>query len=52
MIDEVSFESPRGFLGTVVNRFFLTGYMKALILKRNETIRSYAESNKWEALLG
>ena len=52
MIDEVSFESPRGFLGTLANRLFLTSYMKTLLLKRNETIRAYAESTKWEALLG
>lgn len=52
MIDEVSFETPHGFLGKLVNRFFLSSYMKALVLKRNETIRTYAESNKWEALLG
>ncbi|MBK8087817.1 MAG: SRPBCC family protein [Chitinophagaceae bacterium] len=52
MIDEVSFESPHGYLGKVVNRFYLTGYMKSLIQKRNKTIRLYAESNKWEALLG
>ena len=51
MIDEVLFESPHGFLGRLLNRFFLTGYMKKLLLKRNESIRTYAESNKWEALL-
>ncbi len=52
MIDELSFESPHGFLGKLVNRLYLTGYMKALVQKRNETIRLYAETNKWEALLG
>lgn len=52
MIDEISFESPHGFLGKMVNRFYLTGYMKSLVQKRNETIRAYAESSKWEALLG
>lgn len=51
MIDEILFESPHGFLGRLLNRFFLTGYMKKLLLKRNESIRTYAESNKWEALL-
>lgn len=52
MIDEVSFESPHGVFGKILNRLFLTGYMKTLILSRNETIRTYAESTKWEALLG
>ena len=52
MIDEFSFESPHGVFGKILNRLFLTSYMKTLILKRNETIRAYAESTKWEALLG
>lgn len=52
MIDELQFETPYGILGKIVNRFYLTTYMKSLLMQRNETIRTYAESTKWEALLG
>jgi ligand-binding SRPBCC domain-containing protein len=51
MIDELSFEVPYGFIGKIVSRIYLTGYMKTLIEKRNSTIRQYAESTKWQALL-
>lgn len=51
MIDEVYFESPYGFLGRLFNRLYLTGYMKALVEKRNNTILEYAQSRKWEVLL-
>ena len=51
MIDEIHFESPYGFFGKIFNRLYLTNYIKALIEKRNKTIRAYAESSKWRALL-
>ena len=51
LIDKITFESPYGVVGKIFNRFYLTNYMKALIEKRNKTIRSYAESSKWRALL-
>jgi ligand-binding SRPBCC domain-containing protein len=51
MIDEMSFEAPYGFAGKLFCRFYLAGYMKKLLQKRNKTIQEYAESTKWEALL-
>lgn len=51
MIDEVLFETPFGVFGKLLNRLYLTNYMKALIELRNKTIREYAETSKWEALL-
>lgn len=51
MIDEVAFEAPYGSLGKFFSRIYLTGYLKQLIEKRNNTIREYAESTKWQALL-
>jgi ligand-binding SRPBCC domain-containing protein len=51
VIDTLRFESPFGFIGNLVNSFYLTGYMKRLLQQRNKTIKEYAESKKWEALL-
>jgi len=51
VIEELEFESPYGLLGQLLNRFYLTLYMKRLLEQRNHTIREYAESKKWEALL-
>jgi ligand-binding SRPBCC domain-containing protein len=51
VIDHLEFESPYGFIGKLFNQFFLTNYMKRLLLQRNKTIKEYAESKKWEALL-
>ncbi len=52
VIEELQFQSPYGLLGRLVNHFYLTGYLKRLLEQRNQTIREYAESKKWEALLG
>ncbi len=51
MIDEVDFEVPYGIIDRAVNRIYLTGYLKNLIEKRNTTIKAYAETTKWQALL-
>lgn len=51
MIDHVTFESPYGSLGKLLNRFYLTNYMKSLFATRNDTIKEYAESTKWQVLL-
>ncbi len=51
MIDELAFETPYGSVGKVFNRIYLTNYMKSLVEQRNNTIREYAESTKWQALL-
>ena len=47
MIDLFYFETPYGRLGRVLNKVYLTGYMKKLLEQRNKTIKEYAESDKW-----
>ncbi|HEX4958452.1 MAG TPA: SRPBCC family protein [Lacibacter sp.] len=51
VIDTLHFESPYGFIGKLINRFYLTHYMKQLLQQRNLVIKEYAETKKWEALL-
>lgn len=51
MIDLVTFESPYGIIGQLINRFYLTEYLTRLLLTRNEVIKEYAESKKWIGML-
>ena len=51
LIDLFHFESPYGGLGKLVNRLFLTDYLKKLLESRNDVIREYAESEKWKFIL-
>jgi len=51
MIDIFSFESPYGGLGKLVNTVYLTRYMQSLLEQRNNMIKDYAESSKWQNLL-
>jgi len=51
LIDLFHFESPYGGLGRLVNRLFLTDYLKKLLESRNDVIREYAESEKWKFIL-
>lgn len=51
MIDLVNFETPYGFLGKIANSIFLRSYIEKLLLKRNEVIKTYAESAKWKTIL-
>ncbi|MBX9783359.1 MAG: SRPBCC family protein [Chitinophagaceae bacterium] len=51
VIDILRFESPYGVIGKLFNTVYLSRYLKQLIEQRNKTIREYAESKKWEALL-
>ncbi len=51
MIDLVNFESPYALVGKIFNRVYLTRYMKNLLIKRNEVIKEYAETQKWKAIL-
>ncbi|TAL43092.1 MAG: cell division protein [Chitinophagaceae bacterium] len=52
VIDIISFESPYGWLGQLVNKFYLTSYLEKMVIHRNEVIKQYAGSEKWRALLG
>ena len=52
MIDEFDYVSPLGFIGRIVDAVVLKRYMTKLLIKRNDTIKSFAESDKWKKLLG
>lgn len=47
MVDHFYFQSPYGLLGDAADLIFLKRYLKNLLIRRNETIREYAESDKW-----
>lgn len=52
VIDIVRFETPYGWLGELINKFYLTSYLEKMIIHRNEVIKQYAVSEKGKALLG
>lgn len=51
MIDHFSFRSPLGIAGKLVDKLFMQSYMKQLLIKRNETIKTIAESEEWKSYL-
>jgi hypothetical protein len=51
MTDDFIFESPLGVLGCLANTIILTSYLKKLLVKRNEIIKEYAESDLWKKVL-
>lgn len=51
MIDRVDFQSPLGFLGVIVDRLFLTSYMRRFIVQRNRVLKQTAESDAWKKYL-
>lgn len=51
MIDHFYYESPLGILGDAVDILFLKGYLTRLLEQRNETLKSYAETDKWMEIL-
>ncbi len=51
MIDIIEFESPFGFIGKLFNTIYLTKYLEIFLLKRNDIIKEYAESEKWNTIL-
>jgi ligand-binding SRPBCC domain-containing protein len=51
IIDIINYETPYGWLGSLVNKFFLNSYLEKLIIHRNEVIKQYAEGEKWRAFL-
>ena len=48
MIDKFEFESPLGVLGKLANKCLVTNYMKKLLVKRNQIIKEFAESEKYK----
>ena len=51
MTDRFDYESPFGPLGRLVDLLVLKRYMTRLLIKRNGTIKEFAESDKWKAVL-
>ena len=51
MIDLFYFEVPYGILGRLSNFIFLEGYMKKLLIKRNEHLKLIAENHTWKKYL-
>lgn len=51
MIDIIEYEIPYGILGKFFNFIFLKKYLEKFLIKRNNTIKEYAETQKWKAIL-
>jgi ligand-binding SRPBCC domain-containing protein len=51
MTDIFTFQAPCGILGKILSKFILTNYMKQFLIDRNETIKEYAETEKWRGML-
>ncbi|MBJ6118822.1 SRPBCC family protein [Pontibacter sp. BT310] len=51
MKDIFNFKSPLGFIGRIADTFILEKYLTELLVKRNQAIKYFAESGKWESLL-
>lgn len=51
MTDVFEYVSPLGILGKLADFLFLKNYLIRLLMKRNETIKSFAESDKWKQIL-
>jgi len=51
MIDQFHFETPHGWIGRLINNFYLKKYMTQLLNERNKMIKDVAESNLWNQYL-
>lgn len=51
MTDIFDFQTPFGIIGRFFNAIILTSYLKKLLITRNETIKEYAETDKWKVIL-
>jgi len=51
MTDRFEFQSPLGFLGRIIDRLVLVGYMRRFIVKRNAILKQTAESDGWRKYL-
>ena len=51
MTDRFDYEPPFGIIGLLVDFIVLKRYIKNLLIKRNETIKEFAESEKWKLVL-
>lgn len=51
MIDIMDFGTPYGWFGRVFEKIYLQKYMTKLLQERNNTIKEFAESEKWRVIL-
>jgi ligand-binding SRPBCC domain-containing protein len=51
MTDIFEYQSPFGIFGRIFNTLILTNYLRQLLIDRNNTIKEFAESEKWRAIL-
>ena len=51
MTDYFDYKAPLGFLGNLANKLFLKRYMTNLLEKRNQTIKEFAESERWKEVI-
>jgi ligand-binding SRPBCC domain-containing protein len=51
MTDHFEFQSPLGFLGSIVDRLFLTSYLRRFLVRRNGVLKQMAESDGWKKYL-
>ncbi|MEM9340062.1 MAG: SRPBCC family protein [Bacteroidota bacterium] len=51
MTDIFNYRSPFGILGKLIDVLILERYMTRLLIKRNEIIKEFAESDKWKLIL-
>ena len=51
MIDMFAYEAPYGGIGRLVSNLYLFSYLEKLLEQRNQVIKEYAESSKWQHVL-
>ncbi len=51
MTDRFDYQSPLGILGRLIDVIVLKRYMTRLLEKRNQTIKEFAETDKWKLVL-
>ncbi|MGZ5246035.1 MAG: SRPBCC family protein [Flavitalea sp.] len=51
MIDYIDYDYPRDLVGKFLGKFYMKNYLEKILVKRNEVIRKYAESDQWKPLL-
>ncbi|WKN44657.1 SRPBCC family protein [Tunicatimonas pelagia] len=51
MIDKFRFVSPLGVLGRLANATVLKKHLTELLFTRNEAIKTFAETNRWQEVL-
>lgn len=51
LIDILEFGIPKDILGKIFGKVYFKKYLEELLRKRTEIIRSYAETEKWRAVL-